>query len=169
MNFLLWFLVQLWWNCILHWPLCLPPHFGIGPLHITFPSIRIHVIVSVPWVLINPSSQITEIELPNWKLSPNRLALIGIPGSGHSLCPNAWEQQKKRKTHKLAVWDRPLCIGDEKKWFLKWLCSFLEKPLLKKKRERERLSSDHTFFSLMCNGCGCFKMWTTLYNYKISK
>lgn len=101
----------LWrWNCIFHWALCLPPHLGIGPLHITFPSISIHVIVSVPWVLINPSSQITEIELPNWKLSPNLLALIGIPGSGHSLCPNAWEQQKKRKTYKLVVWNRTLSI-----------------------------------------------------------
>lgn len=70
-------------------PVGLPPHLGIGPLHITFPSMRIHVIVSVPWVLMNPSSQITEMELPNWKLSPKRRALMGIPGSGHSLWPKA--------------------------------------------------------------------------------
>jgi len=45
--------------------LYIPPHLGIGPLHITFPSISMQVIVSVPCVLINPSSQITEIELPS--------------------------------------------------------------------------------------------------------
>lgn len=45
--------------------------------------------VSVPWVLIKPSSQTTEMELPSWKLSPKRRALMGMPGSGHSLWPNA--------------------------------------------------------------------------------
>lgn len=54
------------------------------------------VIVSVPCVLINPSSHITEIELPSWKLSPKRRALIGTPGSGHSLCPNAFQKKKKK-------------------------------------------------------------------------
>lgn len=92
------FSAQLWWGYNFPWLFHLPPHLGMGPLHITFPSISIHVIVSVPWVLINPSSQITEIELPNWKLSPNRRALIGIPGSGHSLCPNAWEEQTNKNT-----------------------------------------------------------------------
>lgn len=106
--------VQWWWGYNFRWPLHLPPHLGMGPLHITFPSIRIHVIVSVPWVFINPSSQITEIELPNWKLSPNRRALIGIPGSGHSLCPNAWEEQTNKNTQTSSVRRTLIYLGGEK-------------------------------------------------------
>ncbi|TNN72287.1 hypothetical protein EYF80_017439 [Liparis tanakae] len=41
----------------------------------------VQVMVSVPWVLMKPSSQTTEMELPSWKLSPKRRALMGIPGS----------------------------------------------------------------------------------------
>lgn len=73
----------------------LPSHLGIRPLHITLPSSRWHVMVSAPCVLINPSSQTTEMELPSWKLSPKRLAFSGMPGSGHSLRPNACNKKKQ--------------------------------------------------------------------------
>lgn len=73
-----------------------PSHLGIRPLHITLPSSRWHVMVSAPCVLIKPSSQTTEMELPSWKLSPKRLAFSGIPGSGHSLRPNACNKKKQK-------------------------------------------------------------------------
>lgn len=66
----------------------------MGPLHMTFPLSNWQEMVSVPWVLINPSSHTTEMELPSWKLSPKRRALIGMPGSGHSLWPNAGVKQR---------------------------------------------------------------------------
>lgn len=72
-----------------------PSHLGIRPLHITLPSSRWHVMVSAPCVLIKPSSQTTEMELPSWKLSPKRLAFSGMPGSGHSLRPNACKKKKQ--------------------------------------------------------------------------
>lgn len=72
-----------------------PSHLGIRPLHITLPSSRWHVMVSAPCVLIKPSSQTTEMELPSWKLSPKRLAFSGMPGSGHSLRPNACNKKKQ--------------------------------------------------------------------------
>lgn len=72
-----------------------PSHLGIRPLHITLPSSRWHVMVSAPCVLIKPSSQTTEMELPSWKLSPKRLAFSGMPGSGHSLRPNACNEKKQ--------------------------------------------------------------------------
>lgn len=73
----------------------LPSHLGMGPLHMTFPFSSWQEMVSAPWVLIKPSSQTTEMELPSWKLSPKRRALIGMPGSGHSLWPNAGVQGDK--------------------------------------------------------------------------
>lgn len=75
----------------------LPSHLGIGPLHMTFPRSSWQEMVSLPWVLMNPSSQTTEMELPSWKLSPKRRALMGMPGSGHSLWPNAAEKKVTRR------------------------------------------------------------------------
>lgn len=96
----------------------------MGPLHMTFPLSSWQEMVSVPWVLIKPSSQTTEMELPSWKLSPKRRALMGMPGSGHSLWPNAavkgyketqiWWGRYRRHIHKKSyrgVWDRAL-TGD---------------------------------------------------------
>lgn len=68
----------------------------MGPLHMTFPRSNWQEIVSVPWVLMKPSSQTTEMELPSWKLSPKRRALMGMPGSGHSLWPNAGLKSNKK-------------------------------------------------------------------------
>lgn len=72
-----------------------PSHLGMRPLHITLPSSKWQVMVSAPWVLMKPSSQTTDMELPSWKLSPKRLAFKGMPGSGHSLRPKACEEKKK--------------------------------------------------------------------------
>lgn len=80
-----------------------PSHLGIRPLHITLPSSRWHVMVSAPWVLIKPSSHATEMELPSWKLSPKRLAFSGMPGSGHSLRPNACNKKKQN-----TIWSIPV-------------------------------------------------------------
>lgn len=85
----------------------LPSHLGIGPLHMTFPLSSWQEMVSLPWVLMNPSSQTTEMELPSWKLSPKRRALMGMPGSGHSLWPNAAEKGCK-ETQK--------CVSDKYKY-----------------------------------------------------
>lgn len=103
-----------------------PSHLGIRPLHITLPSSRWHVMVSAPCVLIKPSSHTTEMELPSWKLSPKRLALRGMPGSGHSLRPNACN--KKKTEHDLVnpspAWMRNWLFEEHRdKW--NW-CGYLE-------------------------------------------
>lgn len=82
-----------------------PSHLGMSPLHITLPSSRWHVMVSAPCVLMKPSSQTTEMELPSWKLSPKRLAFNGMPGSGHSLRPKACNEKKDNKIE----WQTLLC------------------------------------------------------------
>lgn len=46
------------------------------------------------------------MELPSWKLSPKRRALMGMPGSGHSLCPNAAVKITKKKKRKADEWGR---------------------------------------------------------------
>lgn len=76
---------------------CLPSHLGMGPLHMTLPLSSWQETVSLPCVLMKPSSHTTEMELPSWKLSPKRRALIGMPGSGHSLCPNAAVKSTKKR------------------------------------------------------------------------
>lgn len=72
-----------------------PSHLGMRPLHITLPSSKWQVMVSAPWVLMKPSSQTTDMELPSWKLSPKRRAFKGMPGSGHSLRPKACDKKKQ--------------------------------------------------------------------------
>lgn len=53
------------------------------------------VMVSEPWVLMKPSSQRNDTELPSWRLSPNRFPFTGTPGSGHSLCLNAKREEEE--------------------------------------------------------------------------
>jgi len=69
----------------------------MGPLHITFPFSSWQVMVSAPWVLMKPSSHTTDTDAPSWKLSPKRRALMGMPGSGHSLWPKAEEVGGRRR------------------------------------------------------------------------
>lgn len=98
----------------------LPSHLGIGPLHMTFPLSSWQEMVSLPWVLMNPSSQTTEMELPSWKLSPKRRALMGMPGSGHSLWPNAAEKGCEA-TQK--------CVSDAYKYYPNMIFLVLATPL----------------------------------------
>ena len=84
-------------HTIISYSISVPSHLGMSPLHITLPSSRWHVMVSAPCVLMKPSSQTTEMELPSWKLSPKRLAFNGMPGSGHSLRPKACNEKKENK------------------------------------------------------------------------
>jgi len=80
---------------VISYSVSIPSHLGMSPLHITLSSSRWHVMVSAPCVLMKPSSQTTEMELPSWKLSPKRLPFKGMPGSGHSLCPKACNEKRE--------------------------------------------------------------------------
>lgn len=97
-------------NTIIRYSESVPSHLGMRPLHITLPSSRWHVMVSAPCVLMKPSSQTTEMELPSWKLSPKRLAFNGMPGSGHSLRPKACNGKRTRFS------DNWFCVNE--KWCL---------------------------------------------------
>ncbi|KAJ8383754.1 hypothetical protein AAFF_G00215130 [Aldrovandia affinis] len=62
----------------------LPSHRGTAAFQTTFPSWIMHVMASDPCVLMKPSSQVNDTELPSRKWSPNRWPLMGMPGSWHS-------------------------------------------------------------------------------------
>lgn len=66
-----------------------PSHRSTALFQTTLPSFRMQVMVSEPCVPRKPSSHRKEMELPSWRLSPNRFPFTGMPGSGHSLCRKA--------------------------------------------------------------------------------
>lgn len=73
-----------------------PSQRGTALSHTTLPSLRMQEMVCEPWVLTKPSSHRNEMELPSWRLSPNRFPFTGTPGSGHSLWRNAIEIAERR-------------------------------------------------------------------------
>lgn len=74
----------------------LPSHLSTALFHTTFPSFKMQVMVSDPWVRIKPSSHRKDTELPSCRLSPNLFPFTGTPGSGHSLCLKAEYMGKQR-------------------------------------------------------------------------
>lgn len=72
-----------------------PSQRGTVELQTTFPSCRIQVMDSEPWVFTKPSSQWKDTELPSRNLSPNRRPFTGMPGSWHSFWPNAEPWKRK--------------------------------------------------------------------------